>query len=187
MIFSAFEFGYFYIFTRIIDLKFNTMKKVVLVAFAFMALFTVSCKKDNAAAKVKTENVEKAKERDAQINKGAPVVEWNKTEHDFGKVAQGDKVETIFTLTNVGDSDLIVSNAKGSCGCTVPNWPREAIAPGQSADIKVEFNSRGKKNNTSNTVTLTTNTESGKEVVRIKAFVEVPERPKSDAPMMEDN
>ena len=125
------------------------MKKLVLIVFALVALTAISCKKDNAAAKIKSENVEKAKERDAQISKGAPVVEWNKTEHDFGKVEQGDKVETVFTLTNVGDSDLVVTNAKGSCGCTVPDWPREAIAPGGTADIKVVFNSRGKKNNTS--------------------------------------
>lgn len=168
-------------------IKTEKMKKIVVVALAFTTLSMVSCKKDNAVAKVKSENVEKAKERDAQISQGAPVVEWNKTEHDFGTIEQGAKVETVFTLTNVGDSDLMVTNAKGSCGCTVPDWPKDAIAPGGSADIKVVFNSRGKKNNTSNTVTLTTNTASGKEVVRIKAFVNVPEKASSDAPLKEDN
>ena len=63
------------------------------------------------------------------------------------------------------------AGAKGSCGCTVPQWPKDPIKPGASAEIKVAFNSTGKKNKTTNTVTLTTNTEKGNEIVRIKAFV----------------
>ncbi len=131
-----------------------------------------SCKNDNASAKIKAENVKTAADRDAKIIEGSPMIEWNKTEHDFGTIKQGEKVETIFTLTNVGKGDLVVTNAKGSCGCTVPDWPRNAVKPGESADIKVVFNSSGKKNKTTNTITLTTNTEKGNEIVRIKAFVE---------------
>lgn len=143
-----------------------------------VALATItftSCTKESASAKVKAENVKNAEARDAAISKGAPVIEWDKTEHDFGTIEQGDKVETVFTLTNVGEGDLIVTKAKGSCGCTIPQWPREAIALGETAEIKVVFNSRGKKNKTTNTITLTTNTATGNEVVRIKAFVNVPE------------
>ncbi len=151
------------------------MKKVVFMAVALATLTLTSCTKESASAKVKVENVKEAEKRDAAISKGAPVIEWNKIEHDFGTINQGDKVETVFTLTNVGEGDLIVTKAKGSCGCTIPQWPREAIAPGKSADIKVVFNSRGKKNKTTNTVTLTTNTEKGNEVIRIKAFVKVPD------------
>ncbi|MDC9723017.1 MAG: DUF1573 domain-containing protein [Urechidicola sp.] len=151
------------------------MKKVVFITVALATLTFASCTKESASAKVKAENVKEAEQRDAAINKGAPIIEWNKTEHDFGNINQGDKVETIFTLTNVGEGDLIVTKAKGSCGCTVPQWPREAIAPGKTADIKVVFNSRGKKNKSTNTITLTTNTAKGSEVVRIKAFVKVPD------------
>ncbi len=151
------------------------MKKVVFMVVALATLTFTSCTKESASAKVKAENVKEAEMRDAQISKGSPAVEWDKTEHDFGEINQGDKVETVFTLTNVGEGDLIVTKAKGSCGCTVPQWPREAIAPGKTAEIKVVFNSRGKKNKTTNTITLTTNTEKSSEVVRIKAFVKVPE------------
>ena len=162
------------------------MKKIVLLLVVIATIG--ACTKDNASAKVKAENVKEAELRDAEISKGAPIIEWNKTEHDFGMINQGDKVETIFTLTNVGEGDLVITRAKGSCGCTVPQWPREAIAPGKTADIKVVFNSRGKKNNTSNTVTLSTNTETGKEVIRIKAFVKAPEKKRvnKNAPMMID-
>ncbi|MCK5815875.1 MAG: DUF1573 domain-containing protein [Flavobacteriaceae bacterium] len=147
------------------------MKKIVfilaLVAFAF-----TSCKEESASSKVKPENIEAASKREAEINKGVPVIEWDKTEHDFGNLKQGESVETVFTLTNTGKGDLVITGARGSCGCTVPAWPKEAIKAGDTAEIKVMFNSRGKKNKTTNTVTLTTNTEKGNEIVRIKAFVE---------------
>lgn len=147
------------------------MKKILFVTVALVTFTFTSCKKENASAKVKAENIEAAAERDAEIDKGVPVIEWDKTEHDFGTLDHGDKVETVFTFTNVGEGDLIITGARGSCGCTVPVWPKNAIKPGESAEIKVVFNSTGKKNKTTNTVTLTTNTEKGNEIVRIKAFV----------------
>ncbi|MCF6279141.1 MAG: DUF1573 domain-containing protein [Flavobacteriaceae bacterium] len=157
------------------------MKKTVLIAVISIAvgvlgtLAFTSLNKKNAFDKIKTENVEVAAERDAKISLGSPIVEWDKTEHDFGTIEQGDKVETVFTLTNVGKGDLIITGAKGSCGCTVPQWPKEAVKPGKTAEIKVVYDSRGKKNKTTNTITLTTNTEKGNEIVRVKAFVNVPE------------
>ncbi|MFK5879406.1 MAG: DUF1573 domain-containing protein [Flavobacteriaceae bacterium] len=165
------------------------MKKVVFMAVALAIVTFTSCTKESASAKVKVENVKEAELRDAAISKGAPIIEWDKTEHDFGTINQGDKVETVFTLTNVGEGDLIVTKAKGSCGCTVPQWPREAIAPGKTAEIKVVFNSRSKKNKSTNTITLTTNTAKGSEVVRIKAFVKVPKSKTTDnknKPLMND-
>ena len=147
------------------------MKKTVFIAVALIAFVVTSCKKENASTKVKTENIEAAAERDAEISKGVPAIEWDKTEHDFGTLDAGEKVETVFILTNTGEGDLVITSARGSCGCTVPEWPKDAIKPGKTAEIKVVFNSRGKKNKTTNTVTLTTNTEKGNEIVRIKAFV----------------
>jgi len=148
------------------------MKKIVFIAIALMTFTFSSCKKENASSKVKSENIEAAAERDAEISKGVPVISWNEEEFDFGNLKQGEKVEHIFTLTNTGEGDLVITSARGSCGCTVPEWPKEAVKPGKTADIKVIFNSTGKKNKTTNTVTLTTNTEKGNEIVRIKAFVE---------------
>ena len=148
------------------------MKKIVFIAIALISFTFTSCKKDSASSKVKSENIEAAAARDAEISKGVPAITWDKEEHDFGDLKQGEKVETVFTLTNSGEGDLVITGARGSCGCTVPQWPKEAIKPGTTAEIKVVFNSTGKKNKTTNTVTLTTNTEKGNEVVRIKAFVE---------------
>ena len=147
------------------------MKNIVCIV-AIMATFVLTCcKKEKASSKVKSENIEAAVARDAEISKGVPFIEWDKTEHDFGTLDNGEKVETVFTLTNTGEGDLVITGARGSCGCTVPDWPKTPVKPGNTAKIKVAFNSTNKKNKTTNTVTLTTNTEKGNEVVRIKAFV----------------
>ena len=101
-----------------------------------------------------------------------PVMTFNKVEHDFGTINEGDVVETVFSFTNTGTRDLLILNARGSCGCTVPDYPKNTpIAPGASADVKVKFDSNNKPNNNNRSVTFTTNTSKGREVIRIKTFV----------------
>jgi len=94
-----------------------------------------------------------------------------KSNIDFGTVNEGDIVETIFKVTNSGTSDLIITDARASCGCTVPVWPKEAIKPGETADIGVKFNTTGKPNRQSKTVTLSTNTALGREILKISGMV----------------
>ena len=76
---------------------------------------------------------------------------------DFGDLSQGDKVSHIFELTNSGKSPLIISNVAATCGCTVPSWPKEPIAPGASAEIKVSFNSAGKMGKQNSVVRIYSN------------------------------
>jgi len=68
-------------------------------------------------------------------------ISFDKLVHDFGTVFQGDKTEYDFKFTNSGKEPLIISDVRSSCGCTVPEWPRNPILPGQSATIKVKYNS----------------------------------------------
>lgn len=143
-------------------------KGFILLGAMSLVLFT-SCK-DDASKKVKSENVAQAAERDA-VAKNFAAMSFDKTEHDFGTINEGDQVETTFKFTNTGSSPLLISNIKGSCGCTVPNdWPREPIAPGAEGKFTVKYNSTNKPNLKTNTVTVTANTEKGREIVRIKAF-----------------
>jgi hypothetical protein len=86
-----------------------------------------------------------------------PVINFEEEFHDFGEVQEGDVVEHTFVFTNEGDGPLIISNAQGSCGCTVPDWPRQPIAPRQKGQIKVSFNSTGRAGRQDKRVTLTTN------------------------------
>ncbi len=144
------------------------MKKIIIVSI--LSLLVFSCK-ENASNKVNKENLEIAKERDSEIKLGGAKLSFNKTEHDFGIISEGDIVETIFKFTNTGKSELIITSAKGSCGCTVPEWPKQPIMPGESGEIKVKFNSSGKPNLQQKNVTIVTNTTNGKEVIKIKAQV----------------
>jgi tRNA A37 threonylcarbamoyladenosine biosynthesis protein TsaE len=93
--------------------------------------------------------------------------------HEFGRLKEGEKREFDFEFTNTGKEDLIIEDCKGSCGCTVPEWPKEAIKPGQSAAIKVKFDSTKKEKDQEKSVTITANTEPEiTTVIKIKAYVE---------------
>lgn len=109
-----------------------------------------------------------------------PFMTFNKKEHDFGVINEGAKVETTFTFTNTGEADLIIANASGSCGCTVPEFPKEPIKPGKTGKMKVSFDSNGKPGMQQKSVNITANTASGKDVLTIKA--NVTPKPKADAP-----
>lgn len=100
-----------------------------------------------------------------------PVMTFDKTAHDFGTINEGDKVTYTFKFTNTGQADLLITNAVGSCGCTVPEYPKAPVKPGRSEKIKVSFNSAGKNGNQQKTVTIATNTAKGKELLTIKANI----------------
>jgi hypothetical protein len=70
---------------------------------------------------------------------GGPVMTFEKTEIDYGTVALGGDGVRIFKFKNTGNQPLVIKNARGSCGCTVPKWPNEAIQPGKSATIEVKY------------------------------------------------
>ena len=146
------------------------MKKVIVLSILSLSLMTISCD-ENAAKKIKSENLELAKERDNEIKVGGAKIKFEKTEHDFGTINEGDIVDTVFSFKNSGKSELIITSAKGSCGCTVPEWPKEPIMPGEEGLIRVKFNSDKKPNLQQKTITLVTNTEQGKEILKIKAQV----------------
>lgn len=108
-------------------------------------------------------------------------LKFDENEFDFGTITDGEKVRHSFKFKNTGKEPLVISNAKGSCGCTVPQWPKEPIAPGKSGEIEVEFNSKGKKGNQTKNVTITANTDPANTILKIKAQVEAdPNAPAPD-------
>ena len=154
------------------------MKKIVF-AFAAMGMLVMgtSCK-DKASSKVVADNVETASARD-EVSKKLPVMAFDKQEHDFGSIVQGTPQETVFTFTNTGEAPLIITDAKSTCGCTVPQYPKNTpIAPGETGELGVKFNGSGKGQVTKQ-VTVTANTEKGSELLRIKAMV----NPKDQMPV----
>ena len=99
--------------------------------------------------------------------------------HDFGTIDEGDVVTHVFTFTNTGNNPLILDRCKGSCGCTVPQCPKEPIAPGATGEIEVKFNSKGKKNKQTKTVTINANTVP--EQTRITISANAPPAPADGA------
>jgi hypothetical protein len=94
-------------------------------------------------------------------------IKYDSERFEFAMVDEGEVVSHVFKFTNTGKEPLLISNAKGSCGCTVPTWPKEPIPPGGAGELKVEFNTKGKPGRQSKRVTVTANT------VPTETFLEV--------------
>ncbi|MCF8417036.1 MAG: DUF1573 domain-containing protein [Crocinitomicaceae bacterium] len=106
----------------------------------------------------------------AQIESG-PKIDFTKETHDYGTIKYGADGSCSFEFKNTGNAPLIISNAKGSCGCTVPEWPKEPIAPGAKASIKVKYDTK-RPGAINKSVTITSNAvNEPTKVIRIKGNV----------------
>ncbi len=108
---------------------------------------------------------------------------FEKEEFDFGTIEQGESTTHEFKFINTGSEPLIISKAEGSCGCTVPIFPKEPILKNQTATIKVTFNSTGKFGIQDKTVTITSNAKQNPMIIHIKGTVlKQTEQPSTDKP-----
>lgn len=121
-----------------------------------------------------------------QDNPNAPVITFEKTEHDYGTVVYGGDGVCSFKFTNTGKEPLILQQPQSSCGCTVPSWPKEPILPGDSNEIKVTYNTK-KVGPINKTITVRSNAKNNTVVLRIVGKVEadpnqqVPEKTTNEA------
>ena len=93
------------------------------------------------------------------INLPKTTIEFAETRHSFGTITEGEKVRHAFTFKNTGSNPLIISNAVASCGCTVPSYPKEPIAPGGEGEVIVEFNSAGREGHQQKNVLIYSNAQ----------------------------
>ncbi len=152
------------------------MKKhtLFLILGFLVMLMVTSCKKEFTVISNENQTTFTPTNQDSiseVANTTAPVMEFEKREHNFGLIKEGTKVYYIFNFRNTGNSNLIISNATASCGCTIPEYPKKPIKVGETGKIKVSFNTTGKSGNQQKTVNITTNTAAGKELLTIRAFV----------------
>lgn len=105
-----------------------------------------------------------------------PVLAFEKVEHDFGTIREGEKVSYTFKFKNTGEAPLIVQSVQPSCGCTAPDWTRDPVGVNANGVVKVEFDSNGKPGIQNKTITVNANTWPKQQVLRFKAMV----TPKSD-------
>ena len=138
------------------------MKKAFLL-FSFAVLGIISTGIAQTTSKVEMPQV-------ADTKDGAKI-EFESETIDYGTIENNADGNREFKFKNTGNAPLVITTAKGSCGCTVPTWPKEPIKPGDSGDIEVSFDTAGKSNRQNKTITLTTNTESGREVLTLKGSV----------------
>ena len=149
------------------------MKQLILL---LVSLALVSCHSSSDEKTITTDLVNSPLTANSNAEKVlTPNIEMLETSYNFGEIQQGESVTHDFILKNTGDADLIISAAKGSCGCTVPEWPKTPIAKGEEATIKVTFNSAGKSGKQNKTVTLVTNAIPNTKVLTINGNVIVPQ------------
>lgn len=149
------------------------MKQLILL---LVSLALVSCNSSSDEKTITTDLVNSPLTANSNAEKVlTPNIEMLETSYNFGEIQQGESVTHDFILKNTGDADLIISAAKGSCGCTVPQWPKTPIAKGEEAAIKVTFNSAGRSGKQNKTVTLVTNAIPNTKVLTINGNVIVPQ------------
>ena len=142
-----------------------------------VSLSLMSCESSSDKKIITTELVNSpltANKNAAKVS--TPNIEMLETSFDFGEIQQGESVTHEFILKNSGDAELIITAAKGSCGCTVPEWPKSPISEGEEAVIKVTFNSAGKSGKQNKTVTLVSNSIPNTKVITINGNVIVPQK-----------
>lgn len=115
----------------------------------------------------------KSAEGEKQVS--MPEITFTKTEHDFGRLIQGEQVVYVFKFRNTGNADLLISKVSASCGCTASKYTREPVKPGQEGKIEVTFDSNGQRGIQNKTVTVLTNGRPQTTVLRIKAQVVTPD------------
>ena len=149
------------------------MKKVIL-SIAVIGILFSSCEEENKALSPHIVT------NDATAEEGAasgamPKIKFEKDLYDFGEISQGEKVSFSYSFTNTGDADLVITSAQGSCGCTVPTWPKEPIKTGATAQIDVVFDSNGKSGKQHKQVTIVANTSPATNIVALTGSVIAPE------------
>jgi len=110
---------------------------------------------------------------DSNLSNDTPItsIGFHSDVFEWGELVEGEKIQNVFVFTNTGDHPLVLTNAKGSCGCTVPRWPKEPIMPGESADLLVQFDSKNKKGTQSKRVTIMANTDPAHTYLTIKGKI----------------
>ncbi|MCK4662847.1 MAG: DUF1573 domain-containing protein [Bacteroidales bacterium] len=153
------------------------MNNKILFITGLILIVLISCKQssNDDKEKISTEIVQNPITASGDYNmEDLPEIKFEKNIHDFGVIIQGEKVSHTFTYKNAGKSDLIIRSARASCGCTVPKFSKEPLAPGDEAEIEVIFNSSGRKGSQHKTITILTNAQPNKTILKITCEIVIP-------------
>ena len=136
------------------------------------AMLTASCggngNSDVDTSVINNPNTASGLDKDAKI----PIIKFDKMQHDFGRLSKGEMVSYSFKFTNTGNANLLVKECTATCGCTVADFPKNEIKPGEEGFITVSFNSANKHGQQIQTVTVGTNAQPSRYILKIIAQVE---------------
>lgn len=147
------------------------MKKLLLILLP--AILIWSCNGGDKSG-VNSDIVNNPASASGQSNGKLPAMKFADTTHDFGMIDQGEKVSYTFKFKNTGNADLVITSAVGSCGCTVPHYPKGTVAAGDTGTVDVTFDSSGKQGKILKTVTIVTNCQPNTKVITITADIQLP-------------
>lgn len=149
------------------------MKKAFLILSCIAALAMVSCGCKNQANSDLDVSIIKNPHTADGIDESIkmPEITFEKQMHDFGTLTPGENISYSFKFKNTGKTDLVISNCETTCGCTVPDYPKSSIAPGETGYITVAFKSEGKSGQQLQEVTVVANTQPSRTRLRIQAVV----------------
>lgn len=154
----------------------NQNLKTILLTVLTLSCFTIALVELSGISKTAflnkfnaTESAEAAIKAVGYLPK--TIIEFDNIQYDFGTIKEGEIVEHIFKFKNIGNKPLVITDAKASCGCTVASFPKQPIAPEQSGEIVVEFNSKGKPGHQEKKVTIYSNAQQEALPIAFKADV----------------
>lgn len=150
------------------------MRTIKTIIIGVLAILMFSCHHEGGKH-LSGDLVSIPRSADGSTNK-EPVIKFEKTEYDFGKILQGEVVSYTFHFTNVGDAPLLITAVDKSCGCTASEFVREPIAPGGKGQIKITYDSKGHHGIQSKSLVVNANTNPAQTILRIKAEVRTPEQ-----------
>ncbi|HPU46575.1 MAG TPA: DUF1573 domain-containing protein [Bacteroidales bacterium] len=147
------------------------MKYNFLILFILTISF-IGCKKNNNISSDIVNNP--ASLENNKVSASNAIIKFETTEHDFGDIMEGEKVSYSFKFNNVGKNDLVITSVSTTCGCTVTDFPKDPLKPGESGTIEVTFNSSGRSGKQVKVITVATNANPSMSQLTIKANVRKP-------------
>jgi len=143
-----------------------------------LALVLFACQNDNGVQEIRDGNGPNANLVRNPATADMPLdtnqlarIKFDETEFDFGTINEGETVEHRYKFTNVGKVPLTILNARASCGCTTPDWPKDPIPPGGTGEIYAKFNSDGRVKEQKKIITILANTHPNETMIRLKGYV----------------
>lgn len=158
----------------------NGTLKTVLLTILTLSLFTIALIELSGVSKTALFNKFGAEANAQTHSEASPLVadnhpkttiEFESSSHDFGVISEGEIVQHVFKFTNTGSNPLFIKDVIASCGCTVPSFPKNPIAPGKTGEITVEFNSKGRPGTANKNVLVVSNAQEERISLNFKAEV----------------